>query len=98
MNVFPMDDKVLELVAHRFHVLGESYRLRILQLLERRPKNVGELVNELNGNQSNVSKHLQILHQAGIVDRIRDGNNIVYSLKDRNVISLCELANKREKI
>jgi len=45
MNVFPMEDKVLELVARRFHVLGETFRLRILQLLNQRARNVGELVN-----------------------------------------------------
>jgi DNA-binding transcriptional ArsR family regulator len=97
VNEFPMDDKVLELVAYRFHVLGETYRLRILQLLKQRAKNVGELVNELKGNQSNVSKHLQILLQAGIVDRRREGNSIIYSLKDRSVISFCELVHQNEQ-
>jgi DNA-binding transcriptional ArsR family regulator len=97
MNTFPMEDKVLELVAHRFHVLGETYRLRILQLLKQRARNVGELVNELNGNQPNVSKHLQILRQAGIVDRRRDGNSVIYSLKDRSVWRLCELVQQNEQ-
>ena len=56
---------------------------------------VGELVRLLKGNQPSISKHLQILHQAGIVSRRRSGTNIIYSVKDPNVFTLCELANDR---
>jgi DNA-binding transcriptional ArsR family regulator len=97
MNVFPMNDKTLELVARRFHVLGETYRLRILQVLTRNAMTVGELVKKLDGNQPNVSKHLQILYQAGIVGRRREGTNIIYSLKDPSVFMLCELVHRGEQ-
>ena len=59
-----MSDKMLDLVARRFRTLGEPYRLRILQELEVGEKSVGELVAALDGNQPNVSKHLQILSDA----------------------------------
>jgi DNA-binding transcriptional ArsR family regulator len=96
MHVFPVSDKMLDLVADRFRTLGEPYRLRILQVLRRRAMRVGDLVEELDGNQPNVSKHLQILYQAGIVGRRREGNSIVYSLKDPTVFRLCELAHRNE--
>jgi len=92
-----MDDRVLELVARRFHVLGEPYRLRILQLLLRNAMTVGELVKKLDENQSNVSKHLQILRQAELVNRRREGNCIIYSLKDRGFGRLCELARQNSR-
>lgn len=52
---------------------------------------VGELVHSLDGNQPNISRHLQILYQAGIVSRRRSGSNIIYSIKDLTVFTLCEL-------
>jgi DNA-binding transcriptional ArsR family regulator len=91
MAKLPMTDKMLDLVARRFRTLGEPYRLRILQVLESGERSVGELVSELEGNQSNVSKHLQILFDGGLVERRRLGNTILYAISDPMVFSLCEL-------
>jgi len=58
---------------------------------------VGQLVQALDGNQPNVSRHLQILYRAGILRRLRVGNNIIYSLKDTTVFELCELVQDSQK-
>jgi DNA-binding transcriptional ArsR family regulator len=50
-----------------------------------------DLVEALDGNQSNVSRHLQILHQARILDRRRQGKNVRYSLRDSSVFKMIEL-------
>lgn len=84
-------DKMIGLIARRFRLLGEPFRLRILQSLERSEKTVGELVLELEGNQPNISRHLQLLYDAGILSRRRSGNSIFYSVADPMVIQLCDL-------
>lgn len=86
-----MSDKMLDLVARRFRTLGEPYRLRILQELEAGEKSVGELVAVLDGNQPNVSKHLQILSDAGLIGRRREGTSIYYAISDPMVFKLCAL-------
>ncbi len=86
-----MSDKMLNLVARRFRTLGEPYRLRILQELEAGEKSVGELVTALDGNQPNVSKHLQILSDAGLISRRREGTSIFYAISDPMVFKLCAL-------
>jgi DNA-binding transcriptional ArsR family regulator len=86
-----MSEKMLDLVARRFRTLGEPYRLRILQELQSGEKPVGELVAALDGNQPNVSKHLQILFDAGLIDRRRDGTSIIYAISDPIVFQLCAL-------
>ncbi len=91
-----MSEKMLDLIARRFRMLGEPYRLRILQELEAGERAVGELVAALDGNQSNVSKHLQILHDARLVSRRRDGVSIVYAISDPMVFHLCELMCRSE--
>lgn len=86
-----MSDKMLDLVARRFRTLGEPYRLRILQELEVGERSVGELVAALDGNQPNVSKHLQILSDAGLIERRREGTSIFYAISDPMVFRLCAL-------
>ena len=84
-----MSHKMLDLVARRFRTLGEPYRLRILQELELGERSVGEMVAALEGNQPNVSKHLQILFDAGLIGRRREGTSILYAISDPMVFKLC---------
>lgn len=79
------------LVARRFRMLGEPQRLRILQVLEPGERTVGQIVEALQGNQPNISKHLQALNDAGLVARRREGTSIFYSISDPVVFQLCEL-------
>ncbi len=90
-RALPLTDQMIELVARRFRMLGEPQRLRILQALDEGEKTVGQIVDALDGNQPNISKHLQALNDAGLVTRRRDGNSIFYSISDPVVCKLCEL-------
>ena len=83
--------RIIDAVARRFRVLGEPQRLRILQSLEAGPRTVSQLVEALQGNQPNVSRHLQALFEAGLIARRRSGNSIVYSVSDPVVFKLCGL-------
>lgn len=96
MNDIPLNERTLDLIAKRFRMLGEPYRLRILQQLQTGEKTVGELVESLDGNQPNVSKHLQLLYDAGLVGRRREGNSIFYSISDPIVFRLCDLVCRSE--
>jgi DNA-binding transcriptional ArsR family regulator len=82
---------MLEVVARRFRILGEPQRLRILQALQVGEKTVNEVVDAVDGNQSNISRHLQALFDAGLVGRRRKGNFIYYSIADPIVFKLCEI-------
>lgn len=87
---------MLDLIARRFRTLGEPYRLRILQELQTGERSVGELVTVLDGNQPNVSKHLAILHDAGLVSRRREATSIFYGIADPMVFKLCNLLCRSE--
>jgi len=84
-------EKMVELVARRFQILGEPCRLRILQTLQGGAMTVNRIVSELDGNQPNISKHLQILFDAGLVGRARSRNSVFYSVADPVVFKLCDL-------
>jgi DNA-binding transcriptional ArsR family regulator len=86
----PLPDDLAELVAQRFRVIGEPMRIKLLDQLRDGERSVGELVEILAATQQNVSKHLGVLHQAGIVGRRKDGNRVIYAIADDSVFALCE--------
>ncbi|MFT4049502.1 MAG: metalloregulator ArsR/SmtB family transcription factor [Solirubrobacterales bacterium] len=86
-----LTDPVIDLVAERFRVLGEPMRIKLLNELRERDLTVNELREATGASQQNVSKHLGILLQAGMVDRTKDGNQSRYSIADPGVFELCEL-------
>ena len=86
----PLPDPLIDLVAQRFRVLGEPMRIKLLDRLRESDATVGELQEALGASQQNVSKHLGILHAAGMVERTKRGNSAVYSISDPSVFDLCE--------
>ncbi len=86
----PLPEPLIELVAQRFRVLGEPMRIKLLDRLREGDATVGELQEALGASQQNVSKHLGILHSAGMVSRSKDGNHTRYSISDPSVFELCD--------
>jgi len=86
----PLPEPLIELVAQRFRVLGEPMRIKLLDRLREGDATVGELQEALGASQQNVSKHLGILHAAGMVSRTKDGNHTRYSISDPSVFELCD--------
>ena len=64
-----------------YAALAEPSRRRILDLLRRRERSVGDLVERIGLSQPGVSKHLRVLREAGLVDVRRDGRRRWYSLR-----------------
>ena len=85
-----LPEPLIELVAQRFRVLGEPMRIKLLDRLREGDATVGELQEALGASQQNVSKHLGILHAAGMVSRTKDGNHTRYAISDPSVFELCD--------
>ncbi len=86
-----MTREALEMVAARFRAMGEPLRLKILQLLERGELSVSALAEAAEATQPNVSKHLKVLQDAGLIRRRQQGNNAYYSIADDIVLDLCDM-------
>ena len=86
----PIPDDLAELVARRFRVLAEPMRIRLLDRLRDDEATVGELSTALGASQQNVSKHLAVLAEAGLLGRRKDGNRVYYRIIDESVFALCE--------
>lgn len=78
-------------VADYFKVLSEMSRLQVINSLRSGPMNVSEIVEATGLGQANVSKHLKLLNQAGIVSRQPSGVSVYYEIDDPLIFQLCEL-------
>ena len=66
-------------------------RIRLLDALRDGPLTINELTDALGAGQQNVSKHIGVLAQAGVVAREKDGNHVRCSIADESIFELCEL-------
>jgi ArsR family transcriptional regulator len=87
----PLSQNALQLVAARFRLLAEPLRLEILQHLRSGELSVSEIVDATGSTQPNISKHLRLLQDAGMVARRQEGNTVHYSISDPSVFELCDL-------
>lgn len=78
-------------VAGYFQALSEPTRLRILNLLRERERNVGDLATLCGYSAANVSRHLSQLQQHGLVERESRGTSVYYRIADPAVYALCDL-------
>jgi DNA-binding transcriptional ArsR family regulator len=86
----PLPADLVELIARRFRVLGEPMRIRLLDRLRDGDATVGELSDALGASQQNISKHLALLTDVGILGRRKEGNRVYYWIVDEGVFALCE--------
>ena len=78
----PLPEDLAELIARRFRAIAEPMRVRVLDLLRDGEASVNELAAQLGASQQNVSKHLAVLADVGIVGRRKDGNHVYYRIVD----------------
>ena len=86
-----IDENELSELAELFKVFGDSTRIRILADLFRGEKNVTEICEDLEMNQSAVSHQLRILKVSKLIKSRRDGKAMIYSLADDHVKTIMEM-------
>jgi len=85
------DDAALEQVAAYFAALAVPMRLKILNALRSGERNVGELTEHTGCTQANVSKHLAVLAQNGLVQKTSRGTSVYYRIADPSTYELCDV-------
>jgi len=78
-------------LAVKFKALAHPARVKLVQDLLKKELCVGEIQKSLSISQPNVSQHLRILKNAGVVTGRRDKNRICYSIEDERIKQAFEL-------
>jgi DNA-binding transcriptional ArsR family regulator len=89
-----LTNKELNSLADFFKVLSEESRLRILNALCKGALNVTQITETTGLEQANVSRHLKMLTQAGILKRTSQGVTAIYEIKEKKVLQLCEFVSQ----
>lgn len=85
------DRQLYELHAGICHTLANPKRLEIIDKLRTHELSVTELAEALEISQANLSQHLSLMRQRGIVMARREGSNVFYSLSNPKIIQACDL-------
>ncbi|MBI2755617.1 MAG: winged helix-turn-helix transcriptional regulator [Chloroflexi bacterium] len=88
------DDVLYERQARLCQVLADPKRLKLLDALRDRERSVGELAEALGLTYPNISQHLGIMRDAGIVATRRDGTTIFYRLAYPQIAEACDLVHQ----
>jgi ArsR family transcriptional regulator len=84
-------NEIDEIQASLLRTLASTQRLRLVHLLGTGPREVNQLVEELNLAQTTVSQHLAALRSVGLVEATRDGRRVRYRLIDPEILAACSL-------
>jgi len=85
------DRRLYEAHALICQTLANPKRLEIIDNLRRGERSVGDLAERLEVSQSNVSQHLTVMRQNGIVLARREGLNVYYRLASPKIVTACKL-------
>ena len=82
-------DPVFDAVAAYFSVLSEPTRLKIMHAVCNGERSVSEIVADTGWTQTNVSRHLGLMHRHGVLTRRREGTQVFYRVADPTMVDLC---------
>lgn len=80
---------VFESTARYFSVLGEPTRLKILHVICQEEMCVNDIIRRTGLLQANVSRHLGLMYQAGLLSRRREGTQVFYQVAEPLFVELC---------
>ncbi len=82
-------ERVFAVVANCFGALSNPTRLKLLHTICQDEQSVSAIVAATGTTQTNASRHLALMHQAGVVSRRREGNTIYYRVADPAIVEIC---------
>jgi ArsR family transcriptional regulator len=85
-----MDERILELKAEVLKTLAQPTRLKILELLRNGEKCICEIVPAINGEQSNISRHISLMQKSNLVTTRKDGVKVMVKVSDPKIFEILD--------
>lgn len=82
----PTKDPFYEQYASMCKTIVNPIRLKIIDVIGDKQLNVSEIKERLDISMSNLSNHLGALHRAGVINRVKKGSFIYYSLSEKELL------------
>ena len=85
-----MEERILELKAEVLKALAQPTRLKILELLRNGERCICEIVPAINGEQSNVSRHISLMQKSHLVTTRKDGVKVMVKVSDPKIFEILD--------
>jgi ArsR family transcriptional regulator len=85
-----MEEQVVELKAAILKAMAQPTRLKILESLRSGEKCICEIVPTINGEQSNISRHISMMQKSHLVTTRKDGVKVMVNVKDPKVFEVLD--------
>src|SRR5512137_747494 len=85
-----MEERVLELKAEVLKALAQPTRLKILEFLRHGERCICEIIPAINGEQSNISRHISLMQKSHLVTTRRDGVKVMVKVKDPKIFEILD--------
>lgn len=85
-----MDEKILSMKAEILKLLAQPTRLKILETLRNGEKCICEIIPAINGEQSNVSRHISLMEKAHLVSTRKEGVRVIVKVKDPEIFEILD--------
>jgi DNA-binding transcriptional ArsR family regulator len=85
-----MEERILELKADILKVLAQPTRLKILELLRNGERCICEIVPAINGEQSNISRHISLMQKSRLVTTRKDGVKVMVKVRDPKIFEILD--------
>jgi len=86
-----MEGEVQEKVAQALKILGDSNRIKIIEILREGELCQCEVIPYIGQSQPTVSRHLNLLERHGVLARRKEGTKIFYKIADEKVLEIVDL-------
>jgi DNA-binding transcriptional ArsR family regulator len=93
-----MEERVLELKAEILKALAQPTRLKILELLRNGEKCICEIVPAINGEQSNISRHISLMQKSHLVTTRKDGVKVMVKVNDPEIFNILDRVSRILKV
>lgn len=86
-----MDGEIQEKVAQALKILGDSNRIKIIEILREGELCQCEVIPHIGQSQPTVSRHLNLLERHGVLVRRKEGTKTFYKIADEKVLEIVDL-------
>ena len=85
-----MREKALAMKSDILKALAQPTRLKILELLREGEKCICEIIPAINGEQSNISRHISLMQKCHLVSTRKDGVKVMVNIRDPRIFEILD--------
>lgn len=85
-----MEERALELKAEILKALAQPTRLKILECLREGERCICEIVPAINGEQSNISRHISVMQKSHLISTRKDGVKVMVKVRDPEIFQILD--------